>query len=81
MKCISVVAWENLRARCQGGPELGLSDVCTVCLRDLLDAVASADQQGHAREYALAVADDMDEQKPHSAALAYGYYVSKTWLQ
>ncbi len=80
MKRISVLSWEYLRERCRGGPESGPSDVCTVCLMDMLDAVASADEQGQARETALAMTDGMDEQDQGSA-ISYGYYVSKTWLQ
>ena len=81
MKRISTVAWEHLVARCRGGPEFGPSDVCTVCLMDMLDAVASADEQGQAREGALAIAEGLDEQETNSASVSYGYYVSKTWLQ
>ena len=81
MKRISMVAWEHLVARCRGGPEFGPSDVCTVCLMDMLDAVASADEQGQAREGALAIAEGLDEQETNSASVSYGYYVSKTWLQ
>ncbi|DBA75883.1 TPA: hypothetical protein ACH3X1_010281 [Trebouxia sp. C0004] len=81
MKRISMVAWEHLVARCRGGPEFGPSDVCTVCLMDMLHAVASADEQGQAREGALAIAEGLDEQETSSASLSYGYYVSKTWLQ
>ena len=81
MKRISMVAWEHLVARCGGGPEFGPSDVCTVCLVDMLDAVASADEQGQAREGALAIAEGLDEQETNSASVSYGYYVSKTWLQ
>ena len=81
MKRISMVAWEHLVARCRGGPEFGPSDVCTVCLMDMLDAVASADEQGQALEGALAIAEGLDEQETNSASVSYGYYVSKTWLQ
>lgn len=81
MKRISVVAWEHLLERCSGGPEYGPSDVCSVCLLDMVDAVASADEQGQARESALAMADGLDEQDACSALVSAGYFVSKTWLQ
>ena len=80
MKRISVLAWEHLRSKCTGGPEFRLDDVCTVCLLAMLDAVASADEQGQAREAALAMAEGLDEQDSADAALAQGYFVSKTWL-
>ena len=81
MKRISYIAWEELQQRCGGGPELGPSDVCTVCLVDMLDAVACADEQGQATQTALAMAEALDEQDVSTAAACEGYYVSKTWLQ
>lgn len=80
MKRISVLAWEHLKGLCTGGPEFGLEDVCTVCLADLLDAIASADEQGQARQAALGLAEGLDEQDVAAAALTEGYFVSKPWL-
>lgn len=81
MKRISTIAWEELQQRCGGGPELGPSDVCTVCLLHMLDAVACADEQGQATQNALAMAEALDEQDVSIAAASEGFYVSKTWLQ
>ena len=81
MKRISYIAWEELKQRCGGGPELGPSDICKICLLDMLDAVASADEQGQATQTALAMADALDEQDVGTAAAFEGYYVSKTWFQ
>ena len=47
----------------------------------MLDAVASADEQGQATQSALALAEALDEQDGSMAAVSEGYYVSKTWLQ
>ncbi|KAL3150109.1 hypothetical protein ABBQ38_013448 [Trebouxia sp. C0009 RCD-2024] len=81
MKRISYIAWEELQQRCGGGPDLGPTDVCAVCLLDMLDAMACADEQGQATQTALALAEALDEQEVSTAAACEGYYVSKTWLQ
>lgn len=81
LKRISYIAWEELQQRCGGGPEQGPFDVCTVCLVDMLDAVACADEQGQATQTALAMAEALDEQEISTAAACDGYYISKTWLQ
>lgn len=81
MKRISVLSWEYLTARCCGGPEFGPTDVCIVCLMDMVDDVASADEQGHARDEALVIAEGLDQQDQGSATMSNGYYISKTWLQ
>ena len=81
MKRISYIAWEELKQRGGGGPELGPADTCTECLLDLLDAVASADEQGQATQAAIIMAQALDEQDVGAVAAAEGYYVSKSWLQ
>lgn len=81
MKRISYIAWEELQQRCGGGPDLGPTDICTVCLLGMLDAVACADERGQATQTALALSEALDEQEISTAAASEGYYVSKTWLQ
>ena len=48
---------------------------------DMVDDVASADEQGHARDEALVIAEGLDQQDQGSATMSNGYYISKTWLQ
>lgn len=81
MKRISYIAWEELKQRCGGGPELGPSDTCPTCLLGMLDAVACADEQGQATQTALAMAEAMDDLDIVTAVNHEGYLVSKTWLQ
>ena len=80
MKRVSVEAWHELQQRCGGGPELGPTDVCSVCLMDMLDSVTNADEQGHAREAALAMAEGLEDQEVSPGSPMEAFFVSKTWL-
>lgn len=45
-KRVSVAAWEALHGAHRGGPELGLSDACAVCLEAKLRGIAEAQEAG-----------------------------------
>lgn len=81
MKRISVEAWHELQQRCGGGPELRPSDTCAMCLLSMLDTVTSADEQGQAREAALAMAEGLEDQDANPGSSLEAYFVSKTWLR
>lgn len=80
LKRISVEAWLELQQRCEGGPELQPSDLCPMCLINMLDSVTSADEQGHAREAALVLAEGLEDQEASPGCLMDAYFVSKPWL-
>lgn len=80
LKRISVEAWLELQQRCGGGPELQPSDLCPMCLMAMLDTVTDADEQGHAREAALAMAGGLEDQEASPGSQVDAYFVSKTWL-
>ena len=80
LKRISVEAWHELQQRCGGGPELQLTDLCPMCLMGMLDSVTNADEQGHAREAALAMAEGVGDQETTPGTAVDAYFVSKTWL-
>ena len=80
LKRISVEAWHELQQRCGGGPELRLTDLCPMCLMGMLDTVTSADEQGHAREAAVAMSEGVEEQEAAPGSSVDAYFVSKTWL-
>ena len=87
MRRIPTHAWAELATTCRGGPELQPRDACTICLGELLAAVAQKEDSNEARDRFLAIATALGEEgnseegdvRPAGVGEP-AYYVSKPWL-
>jgi len=57
MRRLPTHAWTALASNYRGGPELKPSDACTLCLGEVLDSIAAAEDSSEARDYYLDVAE------------------------
>ena len=71
-KRISGHAWEELRSRVKGGPELAPADTCPTCLSDLLTGIAAKEDVQDLRERYVAMAAVLLEQGAMKAEQSEG---------
>ncbi len=57
MRRLPTHAWTALASNYRGGPELKPCDACPVCLGEVLDSIAAAEDSSEAREYYLDVVE------------------------
>jgi ubiquitin C-terminal hydrolase len=57
MRRLPTHAWTALASHYRGGPELKPSDACPVCLGEVLDSIAAAEDSSEARDHYLDVAE------------------------
>ncbi|KAL4524346.1 hypothetical protein Ndes2437B_g05121 [Nannochloris sp. 'desiccata'] len=59
MRRLPTHAWTALASNYRGGPELKPSDSCPICLGEVLDSIAAAEDSSEARDHYLDVAELM----------------------